>query len=301
MPPLFYFVSVFFLSLSCTFFRFSLWIWVLSLYSPLCLLSRSRLCYFNFLSHLIFFTPSAPLLSPSYIIFFLNITPPPSSSPFYLSLSRDLNSAHHLSYFPLPHLICPPKPWSPSFTYMLSYSLPTFLIVPRCISFSCQCFFLYYLQRMPSQFASFTFFPFFPPFYFLLFLPLFLFSFLCHLLFAFLCSLPMCLPSFPFFILSLFTSHFQSFLCAILSKCFSFASATPSHHVIPFTSVLSHLFSPILYLIFLSTSPDFFYPSSMAFSLPISPSLPFLHLYIPSSSSSSFSLFHVIFSHLHVS
>lgn len=178
-----------------------------SLYSPLCLslpCSRSRLCYFFFLSHLVFITPSAPLLSPSYIIFSLNTSPPPSSSPFYLSLSRDLNSAHHLSYSPLPNLLCPPQACSPSFTYMLSYSLPMFLIAP---TLSPLLFLSMFLSQLSPTYAFtirlfhflFIIFPlFFSPFI----LTTFSLLLFCHLFSPFLRSLPMYLP-FQSFLLSL--------------------------------------------------------------------------------------------------
>lgn len=79
--------------------------------------------YFLLLSHLIFVTRPSPLRLTSFFLS-LNTSPPPSSFfSFYLSLSHDLNSADHLSYFPLCFSLCPSPPCSSSLAH--SFSLPT--------------------------------------------------------------------------------------------------------------------------------------------------------------------------------
>lgn len=84
--------------------------------------------YFLLLSHLIFVTPPSPLRLTSFFLS-LNTSPPPSSFfSFYLSLSHDLNSADHLSYFPLCFLLCPSPPCSSSLAHFLSlFPPPVFL------------------------------------------------------------------------------------------------------------------------------------------------------------------------------
>lgn len=84
--------------------------------------------YFLLLSHLIFVTRPSPLRLTSFFLS-LNTSPPPSSFfSFYLSLSHDLNSADHLSYFPLCFSLCPSPPCSSSLAHFLSlFPPPVFL------------------------------------------------------------------------------------------------------------------------------------------------------------------------------